>query len=1522
ENGVGVGSGSAAERLTADEMDAQRRETVVYQYLCRLEEAKRWLESCLGERLPPALELERSLRNGVVLARLGSLLAPDAAPPARIYDADQTRYKASGLHFRHTDNINFWRGAMETLGLPSIFYPETTDVYDGKNLPRVVYCLHALSLYLFRLGLAPQILDLDGQLRFTGELGSPGSPSLPRAGSSRPGRATSQACTVICMYWALSHLSALTGTRRLPAGPWRRRTVGGRLSPCGLGQEGCPSHCMLRCEGHPFPRPLGCAGCPSSCPLSPFGLSPVAHGHKAWGLPSPRRSAPAPCLRPSQLSLGFSPTALRAAGRINAAIRRGRPEETLRELQSPDARLPPVVPSAAPLYQRELRALQRQQPGELGPEELFVAVEMLSAVALVNAALDAGDAGAVGEALGSAAAGLAEVLGENAQRYFEALLRLKESRGVGAFLCWNELQDCVGRVNQRARAEADDQAAAVNVINAALRRDDPAETLRALLLPPARLHPVIRSDAAARYHYLLAAAQVCKVHPRTPPSLLTPSVPIRPHSPLPIPDPREVLGVAAIEQVVRAGGPGPALLRALGCPAVGLRGVQAAGAAGYQQRLTALLTGKRPSGRESPWVRHRLRDGSAFYLQLQTLEGSWAPPPGPAPGPPPAPLTRQEIQGAVSAVAEGLGRQRLWAAQEELVVRLQARLRGFLIRRAFAGRLRQLRARRWAAAVRIQALQPPRQSWGHPLPRPPPPPLPCPAAALAHLPVLQIQAWVRRWRVQRRYRERRRHFQENVSCGSLSLSPDCNPAPRPRVRGLPVRAPHPPLRVVRRFAGRLSRGREERAELGRLQAELSRRVRANRALERDLDLLDVQIGLLVRSRATLQEVASQCRRLTRGNRERLAALLGPGRPEGLKSLTREKRRQLEAYQHLFYLLQTHPTYLARLIAQMPPTRASRLLEPVVFSLFNYACGRRDAYLLLQLFRAALQEEIRARVDRPRDIVTGNPPVIRLVVSFYRRGPGTGALRAILGGPVRDALRDPAPAARTDPVDVYKAWVNRTEAQTGKKSTLPYNVSPDEALSHPEVRQQLDAAICSLVASASRFLAAITASADGIPYGMRYVAKVLRTSLAEKFPDAEAEIWKVVSHVLYYRFLNPAVVAPDAFDVVDLAAGGALTLDQRRHLGAVAQLLQQAASGQTWPGPGCCHLQPLNDFLTEGHHRFRKLVGRVCRVQEPEVRFGVDEYAELVSVARPVVYLTAGELVNTHKLLLAHQDSIAPDPGDPLHGILEDLGEVPPIKALLGGSPLPGGPGATRLLGPPWAHPPLLPFPQEDAHHRLLLRRRERELRTPGLKGHDLCPPLLTLQEKKRRLARDLRRLEGLGVLAPAEGYQGIVDEMAKDIRQQHGARQRVRMELAKLRAALRALEAKTTFHEEQLDYYGQYLRTCLDGLAAGSRDRCPGKGKAPSPLRYTATRLLDKGVLLGIEGLPPQQLRNVIFDIAPGVQAGQFEVSARFMGVEMEQFQLYYQVRLQWEGWRADSSGGRRERRGTWFGSWLFRDPL
>jgi Ras GTPase-activating-like protein IQGAP2/3 len=50
-----------------------------------------------------------------------------------------------------------------------IFFPEVTDLYNRKNMPRVIYCIHALSRFLFHLGIAPLIEDLHGVVQFTEE---------------------------------------------------------------------------------------------------------------------------------------------------------------------------------------------------------------------------------------------------------------------------------------------------------------------------------------------------------------------------------------------------------------------------------------------------------------------------------------------------------------------------------------------------------------------------------------------------------------------------------------------------------------------------------------------------------------------------------------------------------------------------------------------------------------------------------------------------------------------------------------------------------------------------------------------------------------------------------------------------------------------------------------------------------------------------------------------------------------------------------------------------------------------------------------------------------------------------------------------------------------------------------------------------------------------------------------------------------------------------------------------------------
>ncbi|KAI5708213.1 hypothetical protein M8J77_018222 [Diaphorina citri] len=159
---------NSLKRINKDEnIDDIRQRNIAYEYLCHLEEAKIWIESCIKETLPPSTELESNLRNGIVLAKLGHYLDPEIVPESKIYDADFAVYNRAGLRFRHTDNINYFIKAVTATDLPKTFLPETVDIYESKNMPRLIYCIHALSRHLFRTGHAPLIQDLFGKVEFS-----------------------------------------------------------------------------------------------------------------------------------------------------------------------------------------------------------------------------------------------------------------------------------------------------------------------------------------------------------------------------------------------------------------------------------------------------------------------------------------------------------------------------------------------------------------------------------------------------------------------------------------------------------------------------------------------------------------------------------------------------------------------------------------------------------------------------------------------------------------------------------------------------------------------------------------------------------------------------------------------------------------------------------------------------------------------------------------------------------------------------------------------------------------------------------------------------------------------------------------------------------------------------------------------------------------------------------------------------------------------------------------------------------
>lgn len=79
--------------------------------------------------------------------------------------------------------------------------------------------------------------------------------------------------------------------------------------------------------------------------------------------------------------------------------------------------------------------------------------------------------------------------------------------------------------------------------------------------------------------------------------------------------------------------------------------------------------------------------------------------------------------------------------------------------------------------------------------------------------------------------------------------------------------------------------------------------------------------------------------------------------------------------------------------------------------------------------------------------------------------------------------------------------------------------------------------------------------------------------------------QIVGNLVYYRYMNPAVVAPDGFDVVDRSAGSTLQPEQRHILGSIARMLQHAAANKLFHGDGY-HIRALNQYISQTHTRFR------------------------------------------------------------------------------------------------------------------------------------------------------------------------------------------------------------------------------------------------------------------------------------------------------------------------------------------------
>jgi hypothetical protein len=252
----------------------------------------------------------------------------------------------------------------------------------------------------------------------------------------------------------------------------------------------------------------------------------------------------------------------------------------------------------------------------------------------------------------------------------------------------------------------------------------------------------------------------------------------------------------------------------------------------------------------------------------------------------------------------------------------------------------------------------------------------------------------------------------------------------------------------------------------------------------------------------------------------------------------------------------------------------------------------------------------------------------------------------------------------DPVAIHKSIIREEEITTGEKSTRQYDVTVDVASQDEKVREIQSANFEKLRNITDQFLNAIVKSAIKMPFGIRYISMKMRDHMSAKFPGAEYEkdVNDIIGNLLYYRYMNPVIVAPEAFDVIEAT----INPNQRKNLAEIARTLHSISVGKDVGGNEIGgHQEKLNKYIKDSASKFayfRKectiILTKAMNTVSAEEYFEMTEFLDIGGRQKLTVYITPDEIVQVHNSLVNYLEDLPKLHDDPLRKILDEMGTPP------------------------------------------------------------------------------------------------------------------------------------------------------------------------------------------------------------------------------------------------------------------------
>lgn len=453
--------------------------------------------------------------------------------------------------------------------------------------------------------------------------------------------------------------------------------------------------------------------------------------------------------------------------------------------------------------------------------------------------------------------------------------------------------------------------------------------------------------------------------------------------------------------------------------------------------------------------------------------------------------------------------------------------------------------------------------------------------------IVELQSLMRGKLVREKFAEKQQYFKANMEKVVKVQS-----FIRGRLQGEAYKSltngTNPPVGTVKGFVHLLNDSDfdfDEEVEFERLRKTVVQHVRQNEMADQYITQLDIKIALLVKNKITLDEVVKHQKHFGGETGSLLTNTeISSKDPFDLKALNKTSRRKLEHYQELFFILQTQPQYLARLFRRIrehaTAEKECERVKHLMMGLFGYSQKRREEYYLIKLITRSLKEEI-DNCSSIKDYLRGNFFWAKLFGAYVKSPRDRKYMRDILGPIIKDnIIENPDLDLESDPMQIYLSAIENEQLRTGQRSHRNPEIPREEAIRDEETKRTFITHLQDLRDIADQFFAAFEDNLHKMPYGVRYIAQQMFQSLTSRFKhDEQGHILQIVGHWIWKSYLQPALIEPDKFGVVDRG----ISQDQKRNLGEVAKVLGQVAAGRLFGGDNV-FLQPLNSYVGESIQR--------------------------------------------------------------------------------------------------------------------------------------------------------------------------------------------------------------------------------------------------------------------------------------------------------------------------------------------------